>query len=154
MLRELDVFSSLKITKLTVKVAGRKEELIALRESKETEDNLDLVAKANEAFLQKHLEEQIPKSDYNVRICPKRSAKKISFDLRLTEEGGPAVKKLLEKMIEEREQRKLEIEKIVKEIQQKEEEIKRHNQREKEKFLLAVSTVIDKWNHQAKDEGL
>ena len=70
------------------------------------------------------------------------------------QEGGPAVKKLLEKMIEEREQRKLEIRKIVKEIQQKEEEIKRHHQREKEKFLLAVSTVMDKWNHQAKDEGL
>ena len=64
------------------------------------------------------------------------------------------MKKLLEKMIEEREQRKLEIENIVKEIQQKEEEIKRHHQREKEKFLLAVSTVMDKWNHQAKDEGL
>ena len=70
------------------------------------------------------------------------------------QEGGPAVKKLLEKMTEEREQRKLEIGKIVKEIQQKEEEIKRHHQREKEKFLLAVSTVMDKWNHQAKDEGL
>lgn len=46
-----------QITKLTVKVAGRTEELIALRESKETEDNLDLVAKAKEAFLKKHLEE-------------------------------------------------------------------------------------------------
>ena len=63
------------------------------------------------------------------------------------------MKKPLEKMIEERDQRKLEIRKIVKEIQQ-EEEIKRHHQREKEKFLLAVSTVMDKWNHQAKDEGL
>ena len=63
------------------------------------------------------------------------------------------MKKLLAKMIEEREQRKLEIEKIVKEIQQ-EEEIKRHHQREKEKFLLAASTVMDKWNHKAKDEGL
>ena len=48
----------------------------------------------------------------------------------------------------------MEIEKFVKEIQQKEEETKRHHQREKEKFLLAVSTVMDKWNHQAKDEGL
>ena len=64
------------------------------------------------------------------------------------------MKKLLEKMIEEREQRQLEIGKIVKEIQQKEEEIKRHHQREKEKFLRAVSTVMDKWNHQARDEGL
>ena len=63
------------------------------------------------------------------------------------------MKKPLEKVIEERDQRKLEIRKIVKEIQQ-EEEIKRHLQREKEKFLLAVSTVMDKWNHQAKDEGL
>lgn len=95
------------------------------------------MTKAKEAFLKKHLEEQIPKSYYNVRIGPKRSAKKISYDL-LTEgersvfqEGGPAVKKLLEKMIEERGQRKLEIGKIVKEIQQKEEEIKRHHQREK-----------------------
>ena len=59
-----------------MKVAGRTEELIALRESKGTEDNLDLVAKAKEASLKKHLEEQIPKSDYNVRIGPKRSAKK------------------------------------------------------------------------------
>ena len=150
-----------QITKLTVKVAGQTEELIALRESKETEDNLDLVAKAKEAFLKKHLEEEIPRSDYNVRTGAKRSAKKSSSDRRLTEEersvfqeGGPAVKNLLEKMIEEREQRKLEIEKIVKEIQQKEEEVKRHHQREKEKFLLAVSTVMDKWNHQAKDEGL
>ena len=54
-----------------------------MRESKETEDNLDLVAKAKEAFLKKHLEEQISKS---VRIGAKRSAKKISSDLRLTEE--------------------------------------------------------------------
>ena len=67
------------------------------------------MAKAKEAFLKKHLEEQIPKCDYNVRIGPKRSAKKNSSDLRLTEEGrsvfqggGPAVKKLLERMIEER----------------------------------------------------
>ena len=117
-----------------MKVAGRTEELIALRKNKETEDNLDLVAKAKEAFLKKHLEEQIPKSDYNVRTGAKRSAKKSSSGRRLTEEersvfqeGGPAVKKLLEKMIEEREQRKLEIGKIVKEIQQKEEEIKKHH---------------------------
>ena len=144
-----------------MKVAGRTEELIALRKSKETEDNLDLVAKAKEAFLKKHLEEQIPKSDYNVRTGAKRSAKKSSSGRRLTEEersvfqeGGPAVKKLLEKMIEEREQRKLEIGKIVKEIQQKEEEIKRHHQRENEKFQMAVSTVMNKWNHPAKDEGL
>ena len=148
-----------QITKLTVTVAGRTEE--KLRKSKETEDNLDLVAKVKEAFLKKHLEEQIPKSDHNVRTGAKRSAKKISYDLRLTEEersvfqeGGPAVKKLLEKMIEEREQRKLEIENIVKEIQQKEEEIKRHHQRENEKFQMAVSTVMNKWNHPAKDEGL
>ena len=148
-----------QITKLTVTVAGRTEE--KLRKSKETEDNLDLVAKVKEAFLKKHLEEQIPKSDHNVRTGAKRSAKKISYDLRLTEEersvfqeGGPAVKKLLEKMTEEREQRKLEIGKIVKEIQQKEEEIKRHHQRENEKFQMAVSTVMNKWNHPAKDEGL
>ena len=150
-----------QITKLTVTVAGRTEELIALRKSKDTEDNLDLVAKVKEAFLKKHLEEQIPKSDHNVRTGAKRSAKKISYDLRLTEEersvfqeGGPAVKKLLEKMTEEREQRKLEIGKIVKEIQQKEEEIKRHHQRENEKFQMAVSTVMNKWNHPGKDEGL
>ena len=43
------------------------------------------MAKAKEAFLKKHLEEQIPKSDYNVRIGPKRNAKKNSSDLRLTE---------------------------------------------------------------------
>ena len=148
-----------QITKLTVPVAGRTEE--KLRKSKETEDNLDLVAKVKETFLKKHLEEQIPKSDHNVRTGAKRSAKKISYDLRLTEEersvfqeGGPAVKKLLEKMTEEREQRKLEIGKIVKEIQQKEEEIKRHHQRENEKFQMAVSTVMNKWNHPAKDEGL
>ena len=150
-----------QITKLTVTVAGRTEELIAFRKSKDTEDNLDLVAKVKEAFLKKHLEEQIPKSDHNVRTGAKRSAKKISYDLRLTEEersvfqeGGPAVKKLLEKMTEEREQRKLEIGKIVKEIQQKEEEIKRHHQRENEKFEMAVSTVMNKWNHPGKDEGL
>ena len=46
-------------------------------ESKETEDNLDLVAKAKEAFLKKHLEEQIPKSDYNVRIGPREFPRKI-----------------------------------------------------------------------------
>ena len=98
------------------------------------------MAKVKEAFLKKHLEEQIPKSDYNVRTGAKRSAKKSFSDRRLTEEersvfqeGGPAVKKLLERMIEEREQRKLEIEKIVKEIQQKEEEIKRLIIREKKK---------------------
>ena len=68
-------------------------------------------------------------------------------------EGRLAVKKLLEKVIEEREQRKLELEKTVKKMQQKLEEMKRRHEGEKEKFQVAVSTVMDKWIRQAKDEG-
>ena len=56
-------------------------------------------------------------------------------------------------MIEEREQRKLELEKTVEKIQQKLEEMKRHHQGENEKLEVAVSTVMDKWIRQAKDEG-
>ena len=39
------------------------------------------------------------------------------------------------------------------EIQQKEGEMERHHQGERKKFQMAVSTVMDKWIRQAKDEG-
>ena len=148
--------SQSQITKLTVKVAGQTEnELMALRKSKETEDRLDLTAEAKEAFLKKRLGEPVPKSDYNVTM---RMRAPLSYSFRKEErsvfkEGRLAVKKLLEKVIEEREQRKLELEKTVKKLQQKLEEMKRRHEGEKEKFQVAVSTVMDKWIRQAKDEG-
>ena len=148
--------SQSQITRLTVTVAGQTaNELIALRESKETEDDLDLMAKAKEAFLKEHLEGQLSKSHYKVRIDPSIvAAPRLTEEERsVFEEGGPAMKKLLEKVIEEREQRKLELEKTVEKIQQKLEEMKRHHQGEKEKLQVAVSTVMDKWIRQAKDEG-
>ena len=145
--------SQSQITKLTVKVAGQTaNELIALRESKKTEDHLDLMAKAKEAFLKEYLEEQLPKSHYKVMSIV--AAPRFTEEERsVFQEGGPAMKKLLEKVIEEREQRKLELEKTVEKIQQKLEEMKRHHQGEKEKLQVAVSTVMDKWIRQAKDEG-
>ena len=148
--------SQSQITKLTVKVAGQTEnELMALRKSKETEDRFDLKAKAKEAFLIDRLGEPVPKSDYYVAM---RMLSPLGYcftkeEQSVFKEGRLAVKKLLEKVIEEREQRKLELEKTVKKMQQKLEEMKRRHQGEKEKFQVAVSTVMDKWIRQAKDEG-
>ena len=147
-----------QITKVTVKVAGQTEnELIALRDGIATKDHLDSIAKAEEA-LKEYLESD--ESGYNE--FPHRILRRGAPDLLLTEDVRTelsvgdvrsAAKNLLEKVIEVREQRKLKIEKIVEKIQQKEGEIKRHHQGEKEKFQMAVSTVMDKWISQAKDEG-
>ena len=145
-----------QITKLTVKAAGQTEsELIILKDRKAREDHRDLIAKAKEAAFKEHLEGKAGVSYSNViDLCGFGGLHELNTELgALSHEERPAIKKRLEKVIEEREQRKMEIEKIVKEIQQKEEEIKRHHQGEKEKFQAAVSTVMDKWIRQAKDEG-
>ena len=145
-----------QITKLTVKVAGQTEsELKILKDRKAREDHRDLIAKAKEATFKDHLEGKGGVSHYNViDPCEFEELHELNTELRaLSHEERPAIKKRLEKVIEEREQRKMEIEEIVGEIQQKEEEIKRHHQGEKEKFQAAVSTVMDKWIRQAKDEG-
>ena len=143
-----------QITKLTVKVAGQTEnELMALRKSKETEDRLDLKAKTKEALLKERLGEPVPKSDYNVtmRMLSPLSYRFMKEERSASKEGR--TKKLLEKIIEQRKQRTLELEKTLKKMQQKLEEMKRRHQGEKEKFQVAVSTVMEKWIRQAKDEG-
>ena len=145
-----------QITKLTVKVAGQTEnELMASRKSKETEDRLDLKAKTKEALLKERLGEPVPKSDYNVtmRMLSPLGYRFTKEERSASKEGRLVVKKLLQKMIEEREQRTLELEKTLKKMQQKLEEMKRRHQEEKEKFQVAVSTVMDKWIRQAKDES-
>ena len=145
-----------QITKLTAKAAGQTEsELIILKNRKAREDHRDLIAKAKEAAFKEHLEGKAGVSYPNViDLCGFDGQDELNTELgALCHEERPAIKKRLEKVIEEREQRKMEIEKIVKEIQQKEEEIKRHHQGEKEKFQAAVSTVMDKWIREAKDEG-
>ena len=148
--------SQSQITKLTVKVAGQTEnELMASRKSKETEDRLDLKAKTKEALLKERLGEPVPKSDYNVtmRMLSPLGYRFTKEERSASKEGRLVVKKLLQKMIEEREQRTLELEKTLKKMQQKLEEMKRRHQEEKEKFQVAVSTVMDKWIRQAKDES-
>ena len=145
-----------QITKLTVKVAGQTEsELKILKDRKAREDHRDLIAKAKETRFKEHLEGKAGVSYSNlIELYAFEELHELNTELSaLSHEERPAIKKRLEKVIEEREQRKMEIEEIVEEIQQKEEEIKRHNQREKEKFQAAVSTVMDKWIRQAKDEG-
>ena len=152
-----------QITKLTVNVAEQTgNALFLLKSRKAAEDHLDLRAKNKEVVLKEYLGSN--ESGYDVFGDVMLGSKKYT-DFHLTEEEytelaalsdddwRPAIKNLLQKVIEEREQRKLELGRIVKEIQQKEEEIKRHHQREEEKFQMAVSTVVDKWIHQAKDEG-
>ena len=148
-----------QITKLTVKVAGQTEnELIALRNGVATEERLDSMAKGDEEALKKYLES----NESGYKQFPYRILRRRASDLHLTEDDRialrvgdfqSAVKNLLEKVIEDRERRKLKIEKIVEEIQQKEGEMERHHQGEREKFQMAVSTVMDKWIRQAKDEG-
>lgn len=145
-----------QITKLTVKAAGQKEsELIILKDRKAREDHRDLIAKAKEATFKELLEGKVGVSYSNViDLCGFEDLYELNTELKaLSLEERPAIKKRLEKIIEEREERKMEIEEIVEKIQQKGEEIKRHHQGEKEKFQAAVSTVMDKWIRQAKDEG-
>ena len=149
--------SQSQLTKLTVKVAEQTENaLMLLKNRKAAEDSLDSVAKDKEVALKKYLEsDEIGArfKQFRRMIChfTVEERTKLEYPINVTSE--PKIKKLLEKVIEEREQRKMVIEQIVEEIQQKEEEIKRHHQREEEKFQMAVSTVMDKWIHQAKDEG-
>ena len=150
--------SQSQLTKLTVKVAEQTENaLMLLKNRKAAEDSLDSVAKDKEVALKKYLEsDEIGANrfkQFRRMIChfTVEERTKLEYPINVTSE--PKIKKLLEKVIEEREQRKMVIEQIVEEIQQKEEEIKRHHQREEEKFQMAVSTVMDKWIHQAKDEG-
>ena len=155
--------SQSQLTKLTVKVAEQTENaLMLLKNRKAAEDSLDSVAKDKEVALKKYLESDEIKygivgaryKQFRQMIChftDEERTKLLEYPINVTSE--PKIKKLLEKVIEEREQRKMVIEQIVEEIQQKEEEIKRHHQREEEKFQMAVSTVMDKWIHQAKDEG-
>ena len=151
--------SQSQITKLTLDVAGQKEnELILLTDRKEREDHYDLIAKAREAMFKEHLEikEGVGHSKVmdHLEIIDFPLARELGPEFTaLSHEERPAIKKRLEKVIEEREQRKMEIEEIVEEIQQKKEEIKRLHQGEKEKFQTAVSTVMDKWIRQAKDGG-
>ena len=155
--------SQSQLTKLTVKVAEQSENaLMLLKNRKAAEDSLDSVAKGKELALKKYLEyDEIKHDIVGTRFKPLKEMichlteeeRTILLHCPIKESLGPKIKKLLEKVIEEREQRKMVIEQIGEKIQQKEEEIKRHNQREEEKFQMAVSTVMDKWIHQAKDEG-
>ena len=151
--------SQSQITKLTLDVAGQKEnELVLLTARKAREDYCDWTAKAREAMIKELLESREGVVYSNVvdhlRSIDFSLAQEISSELRaLNHEERPAIKTRLEKVIEEREQRKMKIEEIVEEIQQKKEEIKRLHRGEREKFQTAVSTVMDKWIRQAKDEG-
>ena len=151
--------SQSQITKLTLDVAGEKEnELILLTDRKAREDCRDVIAKAREAMIKDRLirNEGVDFSNVidRLRSINFSFAQELLPDVRaLKHEERPAIIKRLEKVIEEREQRKMEIEEIVEEIEQKKEEIKRLHQGEKEKFQTAVSTVMDKWIRQAKDEG-
>ena len=67
------------------------------------------------------------------------------------EETGMKLK--LQRVIEYREQLNLNIEKIEEKIKQKEDELQDKLAGEKEKFEMAVSSVMDKWICQAKVEG-
>ena len=67
------------------------------------------------------------------------------------EETGMKLK--LQRVIEYREQLNLNIEKIEEKIKQKEDELQDKLEGEKEKFEMAVSSVMDKWICQAKVEG-
>ena len=67
------------------------------------------------------------------------------------EETGMKLK--LQRVIEYREQLNLNIEKIEEKIKQKEDELQGKLEGEKEKFEMAVSSVMDKWICQAKVEG-
>ena len=152
-----------QITKLTVKVAGQTEnELIALRSRKERELEDDLDSMKKESAFQEYLEgNEGAYNEYQIMMLRRRALwgyygrKEELTDLTAlsVKDRRLAIKNLLEKVTEEREQRKMKIEEIVEEIEQKEEEMRKHYQGEKEKFQMAVSTVMDKWIRQAKDEG-
>ena len=151
-----------QITKLTVKVSGRADDVLMILENRKgKEDDLDLMAKAKEAALKGYLESYESGytsghkilSHFDYPNNPLTEVERTELRALSVEDCGPAIKKLLEKVIKEREQRKLKIEKIMEKIQQKKEEMERYHQGEKEKFQMAVSTVMDKWIHQAKDEG-
>lgn len=137
-------FQALNSTRLTVKVACARQ-LDELKYKKMNEgSNIH-----KETKLKELLEKRLPLSIYgkNWPYGPPDISTDDEKQLFYKEE--PAMKNLLEKMIEENRPIKVKIEKIEEEIQQKEQKV----EGEKEKFKMAVSTVVDKWICKANDEG-
>lgn len=152
-----------QITKLTVKVAEQTEnELMVLRDRKKTELEDDLDSMNKESAFKEYLEgNESTYNQYHLMMFRRKASrgyygrKDELTDLTAlsVKDRRLAIENLLEKVTEEREQRKMKIEEIVEEIEQKEEEMRKLHQGEKEKFQMVVSTVMDKWIRQAKDEG-
>lgn len=143
-----------QVTKVTV--AGQLEQDLGnLRSIKAMEERTERIEKNTETILRELLEKKLPRSLYyrSTRRSKMLDASNTNKQL-LTEfyKEEQAMKKSLEEMIEKREERKLKMEKVEGKIKQQEEELQRELEEEEEKFQITVSTVLDKWNCQAKDE--
>ena len=148
--------SKSQITEVTVNVAGQLDkDLNSFRSRKETEEANYRNAKNTEATTKELLEKKLPRSLYGssrrAKIPDGINTNKQLLTQFFKEE--PGMKSKLQRVIAYREQRNLNIEKIEEKIQQKEDELQGELEGEKEKFEMAVSSVMDKWICQAKVEG-
>ncbi|CAH3017464.1 unnamed protein product [Porites evermanni] len=147
--------SESQITEVTVNVAGQLDkDLNSFRSRKETEEANYRNAKNTEATTKELLEKRLPRSLYG----SSRRAK-IPDDVNTNKQlliqffkEEPGMKSKLQRVIAYREQRNLNIEEIEEKIKQKEDELQGELEGEKEKFEMAVSSVMDKWICQAKAE--
>ena len=145
-----------QVTTLRAKPPGELlQDLAELRDSKFEKENEVLIAERREAMLKELLEKKIPSSWYGgnkrmVRLSRERFTPETSEQLlSLFYKEEPEMKKELKELVEKREQWTKKRIPVIEEIKQKEEQLKK----EKEKFKVAVSGVIDKWIEHANDEG-
>ena len=145
-----------QITEITVNVAGQLDkDLNSFRSRKETEEANYRKAKNTEAKTKELLEKKLPRSLYGssrrAKIPDAINTNKQLLTQFFKEEPGMKLK--LQRGIEYREKLNLNIEKIEEKIKEKEDELQGELEGEKEKFEMAVSSVMDKWICQAKVEG-
>ena len=155
-----DLNSKSQLTKISTEATFKKcfEELAQLLKRRELEFANDQKAGDEETMLKELLREKVPDSRFTrgrnktPNSDPNHEQQLLSTFKTYKEE--PAMKKRLHELVVEREQRKLKREKLENDFKQKQEEFQEELEREKKKFQMAFSTVVDKWMRETDDEGL
>ena len=155
-----DLNSKSQLTKISTEATFKKcfEELAQLLKRRELEFANDQKAGDEETMLKELLREKVPDSRFT-RGRNKTPNSDSNHEQQLlstfkTYKEEPAMKKRLHELVVEREQRKLKREKLENDFKQKQEEFQEELEREKKKFQMAFSTVVDKWMRETDDEGL
>ena len=155
-----DLNSKSQVTKISAEATFKQcyEDLGQLSKRRGLELANDQKAWHEETMLKELLREKVPDSRFT-RGRNKTPTSDSNHEQQLlntfkTYKDEPAMKKRLHELLAEREQRKLKREKLENDFKQKQEELQEELEREKKKFQIAFSTVVDKWIRETNDEGL